>query len=233
MNIVSLLDLPKNVSNVFIFLIGDAILSTRIQKPDPSMRKQPRQARSKATVEAIVTAAARILGDQGWAGFTTNKVAEIAGVSIGSLYQYFPDKLSLIDAIRHQHLAECLSALKKATTDKKPLALFVEDLVCSIMTIHSNNPGLHRVLLDEAPRSEPFTDPNSAFETEYLGYYNTALNHYRGSEEPLPDQIAAKIISDAIDGVIHNAARRGTLQNPEVKDQLVKMIIAYVANMQH
>ncbi len=56
------------------------------------MRKQPSQARSKATVDAIVEAAARILGDQGWAGFTTNKVAEAAGVSIGSYYQYFPDK---------------------------------------------------------------------------------------------------------------------------------------------
>jgi AcrR family transcriptional regulator len=63
-----------------------------MEKRRPSMRKQPSQARSKATVDAIVEAAARILGDQGWAGFTTNKVAEAAGVSIGSYYQYFPDK---------------------------------------------------------------------------------------------------------------------------------------------
>lgn len=60
------------------------------------MRKEPRQARSRATVEIIVRAGARVLGDRGWAGFTTNQVAEVAGVSIGSLYQYFPDKLALM-----------------------------------------------------------------------------------------------------------------------------------------
>ncbi|ENU4317934.1 TetR/AcrR family transcriptional regulator [Acinetobacter baumannii] len=62
--------------------------------PDP--RKRPRQARSAATFEAILGAAARILESLGFAGFNTNAVAELAGVSIGSLYQYFPSKDALI-----------------------------------------------------------------------------------------------------------------------------------------
>ncbi|AYY51926.1 TetR/AcrR family transcriptional regulator [Acinetobacter baumannii] len=62
--------------------------------PDP--RKRPRQARSVATFEAILEAAARILETLGFAGFNTNAVAELAGVSIGSLYQYFPSKDALI-----------------------------------------------------------------------------------------------------------------------------------------
>ncbi|MGV2454619.1 TetR/AcrR family transcriptional regulator [Acinetobacter seifertii] len=62
--------------------------------PDP--RKRPRQARSMATFEAILEAAARILESLGFAGFNTNAVAELAGVSIGSLYQYFPSKDALI-----------------------------------------------------------------------------------------------------------------------------------------
>ncbi|MDC5388617.1 TetR/AcrR family transcriptional regulator [Acinetobacter baumannii] len=62
--------------------------------PDP--RKRPRQARSVATFEAILEAAARILESLGFAGFNTNAVAELAGVSIGSLYQYFPSKDALI-----------------------------------------------------------------------------------------------------------------------------------------
>ncbi|MDC4527364.1 TetR/AcrR family transcriptional regulator [Acinetobacter baumannii] len=62
--------------------------------PDP--RKRPRQARSVATFEAILGAAARILETLGFAGFNTNAVAELAGVSIGSLYQYFPSKDALI-----------------------------------------------------------------------------------------------------------------------------------------
>ncbi|SSO37238.1 TetR/AcrR family transcriptional regulator [Acinetobacter nosocomialis] len=62
--------------------------------PDP--RKRPRQARSMATFEAILEAAARILESLGFVGFNTNAVAELAGVSIGSLYQYFPSKDALI-----------------------------------------------------------------------------------------------------------------------------------------
>lgn len=53
-------------------------------------RKQPRQQRSRATWEAILDGAAQVFGQLGYAGTTTNKVAERAGVSIGSLYQYFP-----------------------------------------------------------------------------------------------------------------------------------------------
>lgn len=62
----------------------------------PDSRKRPRQARSVATFEAILEAAARILESLGFAGFNTNAVAELAGVSIGSLYQYFPSKEALI-----------------------------------------------------------------------------------------------------------------------------------------
>jgi len=62
--------------------------------PDP--RKRPRQVRSVATFEAILESAARILESLGFAGFNTNAVAELAGVSIGSLYQYFPSKDALI-----------------------------------------------------------------------------------------------------------------------------------------
>ncbi len=62
----------------------------------PAPRKRPRQARSFATFEAILEAAARILESLGFAGFNTNAVAELAGVSIGSLYQYFPSKEALI-----------------------------------------------------------------------------------------------------------------------------------------
>lgn len=67
------------------------------QRPRP--RKTPRQARSTSTVEAIVEAAARILEQAGHGGFSTNAVAECAGVSVGSLYQYFPRKEALIGSL--------------------------------------------------------------------------------------------------------------------------------------
>ncbi|TIV25222.1 MAG: TetR/AcrR family transcriptional regulator, partial [Mesorhizobium sp.] len=90
-------------------------MSTRIAKPAARMRKQPRQARSIATVEAIIEAGAHVLSELGWVGFSTNKVAEAAGVSIGSLYQYFPDKLALVEAIRRRHFDHVLSVLREAS----------------------------------------------------------------------------------------------------------------------
>ncbi|WP_426230265.1 TetR/AcrR family transcriptional regulator [Pararhizobium sp. DWP3-4] len=203
-------------------------MSTRIAKLPPVMRKEPRQARSKATVEAVIEAGARILSDQGWAEFTTNKVADAAGVSIGSLYQYFPDKLSLIEAIRRRHLDDCLAVMRKSWKEGLPVALFVEGLVRDMIAAHSIHPGLHRVLIDEAPSFHASKDPHSAFETEYLGYYARAVASYRTHETDAANHTVALIISDAIDGVIHNAARRGMLAEPQVKDQLVRMIGLYL-----
>jgi AcrR family transcriptional regulator len=62
-------------------------------------RKAPRQSRSQATVEVILEAATRVLAKESLAGFNTNRVAEVAGISIGSLYQYFPNKAALIAAL--------------------------------------------------------------------------------------------------------------------------------------
>lgn len=205
-------------------------MSTRIQKTKPSMRKRPMQARSKATVGAIVEAATRILSEQGWAGFTTNKVAEAAGVSIGSYYQYFPDKHSLIEAILDRHFDDCRMAIKQALEGEKNLPQFVEELIDGIISIHSINAGLHRVLLDEAPRSESFRDPHSAFEKEYLGYFRAAIAKYRTSKGTASDRTLGMIVSDAIDGVVHNAARRGTLQTVDVRNELVQMITSYMEN---
>jgi AcrR family transcriptional regulator len=186
------------------------------------------QARSRATVAAIVEAATRILGDQGWAGFTTNKVAEAAGVSIGSYYQYFPDKHSLIDAILDRHFDDCRLVLTQALAGEKPLSCFAEELIDGIIAIDSVNAGLHRVLLDEAPRSETFRDPHSAFEKEYLGYFRAAIAKYRTSKGTVPDRILGMIVSDTIDGVVHNAARRGTLQTLDVRNELVRLITSYM-----
>ncbi|WP_374377327.1 TetR/AcrR family transcriptional regulator [Dongia sp.] len=203
-------------------------MSTRIAKSKSVMRKAPSQSRSRATVAAIVEAATRILAAQGWAAFTTNKVAEAAGVSIGSLYQYFPDKLSLIEAIRKQHLDDCLAVLRRAAAGGKTQSQLLEDLVGSIIAIHSIHPGLHRVLLDEAPSAETFRNPQDAFEQEYLACYRTWVAAFRGGKARASDEAIAIVLSDAIDGIVHNAARRGTLQSAAVKTELMRLVRGYL-----
>jgi AcrR family transcriptional regulator len=79
-----------------------------------SPRKNPRQARAVATREAIIEAAARIVAESGLAGFNTNAVAERAGVSIGSLYQYFPNKDALMVALIARQQARQIDAVVTA-----------------------------------------------------------------------------------------------------------------------
>ncbi|MDN8229005.1 TetR/AcrR family transcriptional regulator [Acinetobacter baumannii] len=100
--------------------------------PDP--RKRPRQARSVATFEAILEAAARILESLGFAGFNTNAVAELAGVSIGS-HQYFPSKDALIvELIRREraklstHIVEAIQQHEAADLKEK-LKLIIQAAV--------------------------------------------------------------------------------------------------------
>lgn len=69
-------------------------------------RKEPVQARSRETARAIREAAARILATEGTAALTTNRVARVAGVSVGSLYQYFPNKQAIVAAVVEDRLAE-------------------------------------------------------------------------------------------------------------------------------
>src|SRR5262252_4486356 len=76
-------------------------------------RKQPRQARSKATVDTILEATARVLIKHGYDGLTTNGVAVAAGVSIGSLYQYFPNKEALVAGLIARHGDEMHASVEK------------------------------------------------------------------------------------------------------------------------
>ena len=68
------------------------------------VRRQPQQRRALETVSAVLEAAVRILKREGVDGLTTNRIAEVAGVSIGSVYQYFPDKGAIFSALHRRHI---------------------------------------------------------------------------------------------------------------------------------
>ena len=191
------------------------------------MRKEPRQARSRATVEVIVCAGARVLGDRGWAGFTTNEVAEVAGVSIGSVYQYFPDKLALIDAIRRRHLDDVLAVMREVGRCGQPPTQLVDDLVRGMIAAHSIHPALHRGLLDEVPSNAGARSAHRAFESEYLERYRAVVAACGRADDAAAEAVV-QVLSAAVEGVIHSAARRGTLKSPALKREPVTMIHAYL-----
>ncbi|MGC9368135.1 MAG: TetR/AcrR family transcriptional regulator [Paracoccaceae bacterium] len=113
-----------------------------------SPRKTPRQRRSAATFEAILEAAARILEAGGPEALTTNHVAERAGVSIGSLYQYFPSKSAIQAELIRRLRRRMLDDLRAGVAVSRGLGLAetVDCLVRASMRHHADRPELARVL---------------------------------------------------------------------------------------
>lgn len=202
-------------------------MTTRFSRSRISMRKEPRQARSRATVEAIVEAGARVLAQQGWSGFTTNETARVAGVSIGSLYQYFPNKLALVEAIRLRHFDDVLTVMRAATGSTMTLARRIETLVGGMIDVHGAHPALHRVLLEETPHGGRTNAAHERFEAEYRGRYESLIGLHRRRGARRTSE-AARVLSAAIEGVVHDAARSGTLNSPALNEELTTLIRAFL-----
>lgn len=167
-------------------------------------RKSPKQARSRATVTAIMQASTYILVEDGWARFTTNRVAERAGVNISSLYQYFPNKLAILEALRAAHVDETRRALLAAVAEAGA-ADPVGSMVRALIESHRVSPQLHRVLTEELPHSlragaECIDDP-------------TLVQLVRGLFARAPDPALALFVArSAVHAVVHEA----TCHHPEM-----------------
>ena len=111
-------------------------------------RKSPRQLRARATVETILEAAARILETAGPEGFNTNAVAAKAGVSVGSLYQYFPAKQALVAELSRRNADAVLQGLAEvaAATVGQPLEVRLRAFVRFAIAQQCARPRLSRVL---------------------------------------------------------------------------------------
>ena len=220
------------------------MINTRVPAAQPEMRKAPGQRRSKVTVAAIEQAAARVLAAKGWAKFTTNEVARIAGVSIGSLYQYFPNKLALAEAIRRRHLQALLQVFEQSGTAAEGeregqieqgetpeqsgqvlLMRRVAQLVDGIIAAHQVDPQLHRVLLDEVPLSA--RDAHQDFERQYAAFYARFASQSGAAAEPV-SSMAGRVLASAVEGVVHDAARRNELASAELRHELCRLVYSFV-----
>lgn len=202
-------------------------MATRIAWPISTMRKEPRQARSRATTDAILDAAAHILGERGWAGLTTNTVADVAGVSIGSLYQYFPNKLALIEAVRQRHFDDVLAVLRVAADDRVARVRRIAALVDGLIAVHSRHPAAHRVLLEESPRGEDSRGAHDFFETACRKGYEALFK--ANSRRATDVRIGAQVLAGAIAGAVHEAARHGTLGSPALRAELINLVESFLS----
>jgi hypothetical protein len=101
----------------------------------------------------------------------------------------------------------------------------VEALVDGMIAVHAINPALHRVLLD-LPDPDGSGSGYRAFQAEYLRRYEGVVAALGGGRADVGT--VAQVLSSAVEGVIHNAARRGVLQSPEVRRELVRLVLGYL-----
>jgi AcrR family transcriptional regulator len=204
------------------------MLATRVPAPGSVMRKTPRQARSKATIEVLLQAAARILGQRGWAGLTTNAVAEAAGVSIGSLYQYFPNKLALVEAVRLRHFDELLALLRAGTDPSRPRGERIVAFCDGMIAIHDRHPAAHQALLEDAPRGAASRAMHQQIDAGYRKCFGSLISASR-PRHSAQHLVVVQVLSAAVAAVVHDAARKGTLAAPEFRRELIALVDSYLS----
>jgi AcrR family transcriptional regulator len=196
-------------------------------KHHKSPRRRPIQGRSLATVEVLLQTTAQILMSHGYEKATTNEIARRAGVSIGSLYQYFPNKEALLEALVAQHFQERRAAFEEATADVHPETMpeRVRQVIHGIIEAHKVNPQLQRAL-------HTYTDLTQvdAFERHLEALVARSL---RGNEEavrrPNPE-LAATMIVRAFAGFLRISMRADPawMFEPAVKDELTDLAMRYL-----
>ena len=194
-------------------------------------RKRPRQARSRATVDTVLEATARVLVKRGFDGLTTNLVAEAAGVSIGSLYQYFPNKAALVAALIEKHLEDmtslCLSELTRVAW--LPAAEAVRSVIEVMIRAHAVEPELHHVLTEQIPRIGRMA---KLHELDGLTHHMmTGLLATRKAELAIEDpDMAAFVLVAAIEAITHRAALFSAelLRDPRLVDETCSMVCRYL-----
>jgi AcrR family transcriptional regulator len=195
------------------------------------LRRTPSQERSLQTVDAILEATARVLTQDGFAACSTNRVAKVAGVSIGSLYQYFPDKDSLTVALldrevtrSEDQVAAHLKAAQPTTVEAAARAL-VQGLTIAVRPRRA----LLKVLLAELHGVDAATRLQDR-QVHQEARIATLLRAHQPELKARRPELAALLIVTLLSGVV----RRIVVEQPEwlddatLEEDLTRMILSYL-----
>lgn len=206
-------------------------------KPSP-LRRSPTQSRAAATLKAIREATLRILKEEGHARLTTNRIAEVAGISIGSLYQYYADKHAIAADLCNELLTSELDEIRRL--DRQAIALARNSLDSTLAFFVEEQVARHRRLylqlrdfyleihwkydFEAYARKRYPTKPTTA---EWLP---SALERHRAVLRVKDFALAAQMLANALEGTIHATLDR----NPELIltqdfiDELHAMLVRYL-----
>ena len=204
------------------------------RRPLSAPRKIASQKRSRFTVDALLDATTRILIKDGFDRASTNKIAATAGVSVGSLYQYFPSKDALVAAVVERH-AQALSRVTHAAlleVAAMPLKVGVRALVVAAIDAHRLDPLLHRVLAEEVPRTRWFENVE-LIERNARALFRVYLEAHRDETHVEDLDLAAFTFVTTVEALTHSAV----LGNPEIVagkkadrfvDEVTRLVLPYL-----
>lgn len=192
-------------------------------------RRRPRQERSQALVDAILDATAELLARDGPARTTTNRVAERAGVSVGSIYQYFPDKQALFAALGERYVGELRGALDAvwprvadATVDR-----IVAELLGALVAVSQRDAALSGMLHLTAIPARVF-EPIDAFERDLEARAAELLTrHAARLASPPPDPaLTARLLVRALGGLVGRtlASEPALIREPRFFAELIRLV---------
>ncbi|HZT04912.1 MAG TPA: TetR/AcrR family transcriptional regulator [Steroidobacteraceae bacterium] len=204
------------------------------RRPLTHPRKQASQARSRATVDALIEATARILVRESFDRASTNRIAQEAGVSIGSLYQYFPSKEALVAAVMDRHNQELMQVARGALAEvaELPLEQAVRRLVVIAIEAHRVHPRLHRVLAEQIPRTGRLKNIE-AFNRENYGLFRTYLESHREEIRAVDLELAAFVCVTTIEALTHSAVLHHSERFPDevsaaLVDEATRLVVGYL-----
>lgn len=194
-----------------------------------SPRKLPRQDRARATHDAILEAATRVISSGGLAAFNTNAVAARAGVSIGSLYQYFPNKDALMAALIHRQQQRQLDSVAAAMEGlgDADLATAVRVVLRAAMSHHHEN-ALYASAIDHEEERLPVHEEIGGY-LDRSGLFVLALvTRYADEIGPIDSQRAAHTLPVLVRAVSDRWANQSQPQLEIAEDEAVRAVLGYL-----
>lgn len=203
---------------------------TEARAETPPSRRSPRQQRARQTVDAILAAATRVLKRRGIEGVTTNRIAEVAGVSIGSVYQYFPDKRAIFTALHDRHVETIARLIDRTLVEhaSASLEVFVRALVVALVDAHAADPQLHQLMAGLVPHG---TDGGRALEVRLRATFKLAISaRVRPGDPPRDLDKPLFVLPHLVESLAHGAAygRPANLSINAAKAEAVRAVLAYL-----
>jgi AcrR family transcriptional regulator len=196
----------------------------------PRRRRKPTQRRAQQTVETILDAVVRILKREGSRGITTNHVAEVAGVSIGSLYQYFPDKSAIFVALHGRHIDQIDRAIQDTLIAHATSSLedWLRAMIDTMINTHTGDLELFELLGTEVPHR---ADGTKHFAVRLHGAFRLAIAARAHELKKHRDfDKMAFVVAHMVESLSHGVLYRRPpgLSMANAKAEIVHAILAYV-----